>query len=122
MDLAFNPEAPQQRSERPLFSGFVALIHPKRMLMMTFSFVNLPHANDCLLNLSNSSPIPINFQRDSLSAQNHSCFDFYKSLGGINKCLPDDFTRTNLLENNSCHPPNVPKELTCSCWGLSTCV
>lgn len=122
MALAFNSEAPLQRSEHPVFSEFVALIHPKRMLTMIFLYVNLPPANDCRLNLFNSSLIPINLQRNSLSAQNYSCFDFYKSLCNINKCLPDDFARTNLFENNVCHPPNIPAELTCSCWGLSTCL
>lgn len=82
------------------------------MLMAIFLYANLPRANDCLRRLFNSSLIPINFQKNSSSAKNCSCFDFYKSPCDINKCLPDDFACTNALENNACHPPNAPWNCT----------
>lgn len=68
----------------------------------------------CLLILFKNSPILIKLQSNLLPEQRCSCFDFYKSLCDINKCLTDDFTCTNLPRNNESHLPNIPKELTCS--------
>jgi hypothetical protein len=84
--------------------------------MTIFLHVNLPPAEDCLPILFKNSLILIKLQRNLLSEQRCTCFDFYKSRCDINKCLADDLTCTNLPGNNECHPPNVPKELTFLLW------